>query len=153
MPTSTKCRWVIGSWQKMILFLLTCEMNCFIFSLLDICYIKEGLPSDVSTGDQALFTPQESPLFIVRPFQGFWWSLLSNIHSSLSKRRRGTKSPLISPFQELFLPVFAKQSEKLICQKLLFLFNKVDFARKKVPLYPNIRLLERDEWILLDKDP
>ncbi|MGF0098834.1 hypothetical protein ACQRD6_10895, partial [Prevotella sp. SGI.027] len=45
-------------------------MNCFIFSLLDICYIKEGLPSDVSTGDQALFTPQESPLFIVRPFQG-----------------------------------------------------------------------------------
>jgi hypothetical protein len=28
----------------------------------------------------------------------------------------------------------------------------VDFARKKVPLYPNIRLLERDEWILLNKD-
>lgn len=64
-------------------------------------------------------------------FRAFWWSLLSNIHSSLSKRRRETKSPLISPFQELFLPVFAKQSEKLICQKLLFLFNKVDFARKK----------------------
>ena len=70
MPTSTKCRWVIGSWQKMILFLLTCEMNCFIFSLSDICYIKEGLPSDVSTGDQALFTPQESPLFLISPFQG-----------------------------------------------------------------------------------
>ena len=70
MPTSTKCRWVIGLWQKMILFLLTCEMNCFIFSLSDICYIKEGLPSDVSTGDQALFTPQESPLFLISPFQG-----------------------------------------------------------------------------------
>ena len=37
-------------------------------------------------------------------------------------------------------------------QKHLFYYNKVEFARKCVPLYPNIRLLERDEWILLDKD-
>ena len=35
----------------------------------------------------------------------------------------------------------------------LFSYNKVEFARKKVSLYINIRLLERDEWILLDKDP
>ena len=34
----------------------------------------------------------------------------------------------------------------------LFFYNNVDFARKYVPLHPNIRLLERDEWILLDKD-
>lgn len=37
--------------------------------------------------------------------------------------------------------------------KPLLLYNKVEFARKIVILYPNIRLLERDEWILLDKDP
>ena len=36
--------------------------------------------------------------------------------------------------------------------KLLF-YNKVAFARKNVPLYSNTRLLERDEWIFLDKDP
>ena len=29
--------------------------------------------------------------------------------------------------------------------QLLF-YNKVVFTRKYVPLYPNIRLLERDEW-------
>ena len=80
-------------------------------------------------------------------------SLSSNIHSSLSKRCIETQSPIISQFQKLFLLVFAKQSEKVACIKAVFLFNKVDFARKKVPLYPNIRLLERDEWILLDKDP
>lgn len=51
-------------------------------------------------------------------------------HSSLSKRRRETKSPFISKFHGLFLPVFAKQSEKVACIKSVFLFNKVDFARK-----------------------
>jgi len=56
-------------------------------------------------------------------------------------------------FSDVFCLHFAKQSEKVACIKLVFLFNKVDFARKKVPLYLNIRLLERDEWILLDKDP
>lgn len=35
---------------------------------------------------------------------------------------------------------------------LLLFYNKVVFTRKNVPSYPNIRLLERDEWILLDKD-
>lgn len=30
--------------------------------------------------------------------------------------------------------------------------NKVKIIRKKVSLRLNIRLLERDEWILLDKD-
>lgn len=34
----------------------------------------------------------------------------------------------------------------------LFFYNNVDFAREYIPLYPNIRLLERDGWILLDKD-
>ena len=57
-------------------------------------------------------------------------SLSRNIHSSLSKRRRETKSPFISQFQRLFLPVFAKQSEKVACIKSVFLFNKVDFAKK-----------------------
>lgn len=33
-----------------------------------------------------------------------------------------------------------------------FLYNKVEFARKNVPLYPNIHLLERDERIILDRD-
>lgn len=37
--------------------------------------------------------------------------------------------------------------------KPLLLYNKVESARKIVTLYANIRLLERDEWILLDKDP
>ena len=35
---------------------------------------------------------------------------------------------------------------------LLLFYNKVVFTRKNVTLYPNIRLLERDEWVLLDKD-
>lgn len=33
-----------------------------------------------------------------------------------------------------------------------YLYNNVEFARKCVPLFPNIRLLERDEWILLDRN-
>ena len=61
-------------------------------------------------------------------------SLSSNIHSSLSKRRRETKSTFISQFLELYLPVFAKQSEKVTCIKSVFLFNKVVFTRKNVPL-------------------
>jgi hypothetical protein len=39
----------------MILFLLVCDMYRLTFSMPDIWLIKEGLPSDVSTGDQALF--------------------------------------------------------------------------------------------------
>ena len=40
----------------------------------------------------------------------------------------------------------------MICQKRVFLLNNVYFDQKLVSLCPNIRLLERDEWILLDKD-
>ena len=40
----------------------------------------------------------------------------------------------------------------MICQKRVFLFNNVYFDQKLVSLYSNIRLLERDEWILLNKD-
>ena len=56
-------------------------------------------------------------------------------------------------FIQPILLVFAKQSEKTCFKKQFFFYKKVAFARKYVPLYPNIRLLERDEWILLDKDP
>ena len=41
----------------------------------------------------------------------------------------------------------------MICQKRVFLFNNVYFDQKIVSLCSNIRLLERDEWIFLDKDP
>ena len=41
----------------------------------------------------------------------------------------------------------------MICQKRVFLLNNVYFDQKMVSLYSNIRLLGRDEWILLDKDP
>lgn len=34
----------------------------------------------------------------------------------------------------------------------LFFYNNVFFLRKSVSLYPNIRLLERDERIILDRD-
>ena len=40
----------------------------------------------------------------------------------------------------------------MIIKIQLFLYNNVDFTRKCVPLYSNIRLLERDEWILLDRN-
>lgn len=40
----------------------------------------------------------------------------------------------------------------MICQKRVFLLNNVYFDQKLVSLYSNIRLLERDEWILLNKD-
>ena len=114
LPTSTYWRWVIGSWLKMILFLLICDMYRFTFSLPDIWFIKEGLPSDVSTGDQALFTSQESPLFLIRPFLGIWWSLLSNIHSSLSKRRRQSQNLWQIVFSDTFCLHFAKQNEKVL---------------------------------------
>ena len=77
-------------------------------------------------------------------FSEFWWSLLSNIHSSLSKRRRGTKSHLYSSIFERFVWRFAKQSIKMICQKRVFLLNNVYFDQKLVSLYSNIRLLVRD---------
>lgn len=41
----------------------------------------------------------------------------------------------------------------MICQKRVFLFNNVYFDQKLVSLHSNIRLLGRDEWIFLDKDP
>jgi len=41
----------------------------------------------------------------------------------------------------------------MICQKLVSLLNNVYFGQKLVSLDSNIRLLERDEWIFLDKDP
>ena len=84
---------------------------------------------------------KEVLLFFVLPY-GIFVVFIENIrnpiearngglpHSSLSKRRRETKSPFISQFHGLFLPVFAKQSEKVACIKAVFLFNKVDFARK-----------------------
>ena len=40
----------------------------------------------------------------------------------------------------------------MICQKRVFLLNNVYFDQKLVSLCSNIRLLERDEWILLNKD-
>ena len=43
-------------------------------------------------------------------------------------------------------------NKKTYLKKQFLFYNKVVFARKRVPLYPNIRLLERDEWIFLDKD-
>lgn len=51
-----------------------------------------------------------------------------------------------------FLLVFAKQNEKTYFKKQFLFYNKVVFARKYVPLYSNIRLLERDGCILLYKD-
>ena len=41
----------------------------------------------------------------------------------------------------------------MIWQKRIFLLNNVCFDQKLVSLCSNIRLLGRDEWILLDKDP
>ena len=41
----------------------------------------------------------------------------------------------------------------MIWQRRVFLLNNVYFDQKLVSLCSNIRLLERDEWILLDKDP
>ncbi len=41
----------------------------------------------------------------------------------------------------------------MICQRRVFLLNNVYFDQKLVSLYSNIRLLVRDEWIFLDKDP
>ena len=61
---------VTGSWQKMILFLLICDMYRFTFSLPDIWFIKEGLPSDVSTGDQALFYTTRESLVSYSPISG-----------------------------------------------------------------------------------
>ena len=40
----------------------------------------------------------------------------------------------------------------MICQRCVFLLNNVYFDQKLVSLCSNIRLLERDEWILLNKD-
>ena len=40
----------------------------------------------------------------------------------------------------------------MICQRRVFLLNNVYFDQKLVSLCSNIRLLERDEWILLNKD-
>ena len=40
----------------------------------------------------------------------------------------------------------------MIWQRRIFLLNNVYFDRKLVSLCSNIRLLERDEWILLNKD-
>ena len=40
----------------------------------------------------------------------------------------------------------------MICQRRVSLLNNVYFDQKLVSLFPNIRLLVRDEWILLDKD-
>ena len=49
---------------------------------------------------------------------------------------------------------FAKQSIKKDEPKTYFLIvNVFYFDQKFVPMYSNIRLLERDEWIFLDKDP
>ena len=39
----------------------------------------------------------------------------------------------------------------MVYLKLVFLFNKVFFAGKIVPLYPNIRPLERDEMMEWNK--
>jgi hypothetical protein len=48
---------------------------------------------------------------------------------------------------------FAKQSAKNTMTTLSFFWHKnVHFAKKRVPLYSIIHLLERDEWILLNKD-
>ena len=41
----------------------------------------------------------------------------------------------------------------MTCQRRVFLLNNVYFDQKLVSLYSNIRLLVRDEWIFLDKDP
>ena len=41
----------------------------------------------------------------------------------------------------------------MIWQRRVFLLNNVYFDRKLVSLCSNIRLLERDESIFLDKDP
>lgn len=41
----------------------------------------------------------------------------------------------------------------MIWQKRVFLLNNVYFDQKLVSLCSNIRLLGRDEWIFLDKDP
>ena len=40
----------------------------------------------------------------------------------------------------------------MIWQRRVFLLNNVCFDQKLVSLCSNIRLLERDEWILLNKD-
>ena len=90
------------------------------------------------------------PCFLLAHFRAYWWSLLSNIHSSLSKRRREAKSPSISQFQKLFLPVFAKQSEKEACIKLVFLFNctqisvswkEIENFAKQISIYSNPNII------------
>ena len=82
----------------------------------------------------------------------FWWSLLSNIHSSLSKRRifgyKGTyflaKSTLLNKKTN-----FIHASFSLCLAKT----GRNSFWNCEIEgLFASLRLLERDEWILLNKD-
>ena len=162
MPTSTKCRWVIGSWQKMILFLLTCEMNCFIFSLSDICYIKEGLPSDVSTGDQALFYTTRESLVYRSPISGHFGGLCWAISIRLFPRDvEKQKVPLYHRFRSYFYLFllnkvknwYAKscfsylirwilQEKKYLCTQISVSWKEIEKFAKQISVYksPNIIL-------------